>query len=592
MIINYGTEIPNLERRKCIVINPVNYVININGMIFTLYKIIIMKNIKTLLALLLINTYLFSQDPPIPNINNLTPKWYHVLVDTNFVQDTFGTNIDNPYTICFPNEYKTIGDKLLINNHCTTGLGDRHGNLIQYIDISTGKMRWARALNNDNYLVNQEFFPGMFYVEETDEVVLKGFRKYGSPAISSPSWRFNFPSLLSTISLNAKDGSLKNHITNEDVRDTIPWNPTSNAHFLKTSDNKVWMASAEFVPIKDFLIKVYELTENQKFVTTPALEYFYEKSDLLPYDLYHVIGSDNNDNFYFTFLEKEIFAVSPFHFNLFKAHIETDGKDSEPQLRTVFSKDLSPYLQVPESVQGFFPRFKIYDDVIYLSMVYTDTLDNNEIKRWLLCLDADGNERFYIKSLGADSQSYSQAIVFLGRKNGKTYFAIEGKDESEYSRHIMSVDDQGNIKKHTTLKTGDSALKINGLRGAISDSSDDVILAIQVNNMYYYTVAYDPLDLGIDFTSTTNEQTAVSKDFSFYPNPVYNDLIVQRHIETDRPVTATLIDIFGRTILTQALDQQINYLDISGMYAGLYFVKIADNEGKTIKIQKVMKASK
>ncbi len=34
MIINYGTEIPNLERRKCIVINPVNYVININGMIF------------------------------------------------------------------------------------------------------------------------------------------------------------------------------------------------------------------------------------------------------------------------------------------------------------------------------------------------------------------------------------------------------------------------------------------------------------------------------------------------------------------------------------------------------------------------------
>ncbi|MBK8885800.1 MAG: hypothetical protein IPN46_04320 [Saprospiraceae bacterium] len=48
-----------------------------------------------------------------------------------------------------------------------------------------------------------------------------------------------------------------------------------------------------------------------------------------------------------------------------------------------------------------FPRSKIYDDVIYLSMVYTDTLDNNEIKRWLLCLDADGNERFYIKSLGA-----------------------------------------------------------------------------------------------------------------------------------------------------------------------------------------------
>ncbi|MBK8885801.1 MAG: hypothetical protein IPN46_04325 [Saprospiraceae bacterium] len=49
--------------------------------------------------------------------------------------------------------------------------------------------------------------------------------------------------------------------------------------------------------------------------------------------------------------------------------------------------------------------------------------------------------------------------------------------------------------------------------GAISDSSDDVILAIQVNNMYYYTVAYDPLDLGIDFTSTTNEQQQFQKLF-------------------------------------------------------------------------------
>ncbi|MBK6497184.1 MAG: hypothetical protein IPG00_03055 [Saprospiraceae bacterium] len=380
-----------------------------------------MKNLITLLALLLINTHLFSQDPPIPNINNLTPKWYHVLVDTNFVQDTFGTNIDNPYTICFPNEYKTMGDKLLINNHCTNGLGDRHGNLIQNIDINTGKMRWARALNNDNYLVNQEFFQGMFYIDETNEVVLKGFRKYGSPALSGFGWLFKKPSLLSTILLNANDGSIKSHITNEDVRDTIPWNPTTNTHFLKTSDNKMWMARPEFVPIKDFLIKVYELTENQKFVTTSALEYFYEKSDLLPYDLYHVIGSDNNDNFYFTFLEKEIFAVSPFHFNLFKAHIETDGKDSEPQLRTVFSKDLSPYLQVPESVQGFFPRFKIYDDVIYLSMVYTDTLDNNEIKRWLLCLDADGNERFYIKSLGVDSLLNARFIYYLGRKRKKLF---------------------------------------------------------------------------------------------------------------------------------------------------------------------------
>jgi hypothetical protein len=136
-----------------------------------------MKNLMSLLALLIINTHLFSQDPPIPNINNLTPKWYHIIRDSNFVQDTFGNNIRDEYTVCGPNLYKVIDNQLLINSYCIHGYGAFHGNMINKIDLNTGKMMWTRALNNDNYLLDQEFFPSLFYDRSSNDVVLQGFKK-------------------------------------------------------------------------------------------------------------------------------------------------------------------------------------------------------------------------------------------------------------------------------------------------------------------------------------------------------------------------------------------------------------------------------
>lgn len=519
------------------------------------------------------------------NINNLTPKWQHILIDTNFVQDTFGSNIRTPYTVCFPNEYKIQSNQLLINNHCISGHGNQHGNLIQNIDLNTGDMKWLRALNNDNYLVNQEFFPGMFYDSEQNQVVLKGFRKYGVPATEGFGWFGHQPSLASTIKLNGDAGMIEEHITNQNIGDTIKWRPLIG-HFLKSSSNSYWFAKGD--TFEGFHYSVSNLSDEQQL--TNSLSYYPDRDFNLPYiieNIDNIYGTDDSNNIYGIVLQKEILQNEPLSIQLYKLYVNEKTSPSDASLDLKYKKDLSPYLRLPASFQGFFTRFRSFDENVYISMVYTDTLDNNAIKRWLLCLDADGNEKFYINAIRVEDK-YPQSILYIGRKNGRTYFAVEGSD-SDYSRIILSVDDSGNIQNHSKIQSGDINAKINGLRVMITDN-DEIVLAAQVNSMYYYTACYDAKDFNIDFTNHADQLPYLNRKFDIYPNPCYDGINIKGYdlSQTHTQGSILILDLYGKILKSQEMKDSYSYVDISEIPNGIYFLKIISDKGEHLYNQKLL----
>lgn len=540
--------------------------------------------VKLLSLLSLISTYNLAQEIPKLNINDLTPKWYHILQDTNFVQDTFGLNIRTPFSICFPFDHQLVNGQLFINNHCTTGLGDRNGNLIQNINVKTGIMNWTRALNNDNYLVNQEFYPSMFYDQDLNQVILKGFRKYGSPSTSGIGWIAPQPSLFSTIILDNNNGNINNHLVNQNL-DTIRWRPILNT-FMRTQAKNDWYIRSNFTPGDGLLYTLDKITDEQNLITNSSLTYLSETiSDLPFYSIgNNLLGIDNNDHFYGIAIQKENYSTKPFNAHLLKFRINDKGDFMDTSLDLIYKKDIAPYIQTPESAQGFFVNSRIYDDVMYLSMVFTDTLDNQKIKRWLLALDKNGNELFYINALTIDGINFPQAITFIGRKNGKLYFTLSGND-LDYSRILVSVDDKGNLQKYKTIRSGDSDSKINGLRCVISDQ-DDLVISMQVNNMYYYSAAYNAKDFGIDFTNSIAEYK-YSKEYHVYPNPASNIVLIES--KNPIPHTISLSNSLGKELIIEYNKDPHYQIDLSILTPGIYYLKFQSDEKSLIQVEKIIK---
>ncbi len=555
-----------------------------------------MKNTLVTIFFFMVSTMTYGQEIDPLNINNLIPKWQYVLKDTNFVQDTFGPNIRTPYTICFPYEHKIQNNQLLINNHCTTGNGNRHGNLIQNIDLITGEMKWVAALNNDTYLVeHQEFFPGMFYDPTSKEVVLKGFRKYGSPTTPGIGWIAPQPSLASTIHLDADDGIIVNHITNNNIADTIKWSPL-RGYFLKSLANSYWFATGEFLPnnqgFLDFRFNVSKVSNSQELISTADLTYTYKPVTKIPYlseSNDNIFGTDDNNNIYGIVVQKFRFENTPYSIELLKMHIEENENISASKLELKYQKDLSKYLQLPDVIQGFFTRFKAYDDAVYVSTLYIDTLDNQIQKRWLLCLDANGNEKFYIKGLSVDGY-FAETIEFLGRKNGKTYFFTRDRRELDYTIIIFSVDDNGKLEKYGSIKSGDISDNIIVVRGLITEDNE-LVLSILVNRMYYYTACYDGDAFDIDFSSNTNELTNSASSFKIYPNPSSTNITIRQVDRNLKTGTINFINIFGKTVKTSPFMENQTQIEVSDLPNGVYFIKIISDKGDYLHTQKIIKMS-
>lgn len=81
--------------------------------------------------------------------------------------------------------------------------------------------------------------------------------------------------------------------------------------------------------------------------------------------------------------------------------------------------------------------------------------------------------------------------------------------------------------------------------------------------------------------SSTNgiDKNIIEKGVSVYPNPAKEIL----YLQINELAEAEIIDVSGKTMLKQQINNGINTYDISDLNSGLYFVKITGKENKLIK---------
>jgi beta-glucanase (GH16 family) len=80
----------------------------------------------------------------------------------------------------------------------------------------------------------------------------------------------------------------------------------------------------------------------------------------------------------------------------------------------------------------------------------------------------------------------------------------------------------------------------------------------------------------------SNEQLAMSNDFTMYPNPARS--FISLNIETLIGKGSIVItDVYGKTVKTQTLSMGTNTVDIINLSKGMYFVSTITSEGKTTK---------
>ncbi|MBK8705058.1 MAG: fibronectin type III domain-containing protein [Saprospiraceae bacterium] len=81
----------------------------------------------------------------------------------------------------------------------------------------------------------------------------------------------------------------------------------------------------------------------------------------------------------------------------------------------------------------------------------------------------------------------------------------------------------------------------------------------------------------------------LESNFIMFPNPAQNELTLDIHMEDERPVQVSIMDITGKTLLRNSYelgkDQNRVTMDVSKLAAGMYVVRVED--GETVGVQKL-----
>ncbi|MFH0864720.1 MAG: CocE/NonD family hydrolase, partial [Bacteroidota bacterium] len=136
---------------------------------------------------------------------------------------------------------------------------------------------------------------------------------------------------------------------------------------------------------------------------------------------------------------------------------------------------------------------------------------------------------------------------------------------SDYSRFDCNLNDGGAM-----LTAGDTLTATN----------------ILYTNSNYASYIELPL---VDFIGSANEMYSLSSQFYVYPNPFNHEVYITGN--TNIPTTISLYDITGRIIKTFNCSFQNNpvSIDLHDLKAGIYLIKISDNNGKVISLNKLLK---
>lgn len=535
--------------------------------------------------LLFLSVIISSQDiPPALKIKNATTKWQHMVVDDNFELDTFGLNDQNKFNCCVALNFDLFDSTLIVNNFCKNRIGDPHGYILQGIDIFSGKLKWQSIANNDNGLKDQEAYPYIYHRKD-GHVDLLGFRKLGLPLTTFPGWRADVPSVPIRRIFDIETGQLISRDTDES--DTVGINtPWLNGIMMPLTENK-YAQVTNFLKDYQFYFKLRTMgldPYNFDGLTHPTVQF---TSDI-PITVtsfswaYNVFARYGEHSIVGLVTQQDQPTIGPLRTKVMKINMVNNS--GEPDFELEFEKNIENKIKLPYASNGNFARINTHNGLIFISMVYLAS--GPKVKSWLLCLDSLGNEVFYIPSFELNETKNYTAFNLIGIQNNEIYFLCQ-PNSSGKGADIVKVTLAGEIKFLGSYESESPDHKLSNMR-AIFTNFNEIIFSTVINSTYSYVAAFDPKDFNIDLTSTT-EETNVINLFELQPNPSI-DRITITIPEIHHAQSIYITDQTGRCVLQNQVSGNITEMDISPLQAGMYFVSLTDDAGRSIgRVEKLVK---
>ncbi len=106
-----------------------------------------------------------------------------------------------------------------------------------------------------------------------------------------------------------------------------------------------------------------------------------------------------------------------------------------------------------------------------------------------------------------------------------------------------------------------------------------------------YTIVVGGITATRSAEPEVKDEITLQESFNLYPNPVTEELVIQRLSSDNSQVVATttamqIIDMNGRVVVTKNLSRSTEVIDVRRLTAGIYFVRL--QSGKTITTKKII----
>ena len=548
-----------------------------------------MKKVNSLFILFfLIISNIFSQfDPPEINFIGLKENWKYISYDSNFVKYA---SYATPYWGRIAVQYIIKNNDLFIYENCDAQnpFTGHDGSLVHKLDLNTGKVKWIDF--NNRYTGNKHFqliqYGGMTFNSEGD-LELTGFMSYDTMTKNKAGYYFYGRPFRRIVDYDTGD-----LLDFKFGKDTMENYASVNIGLFWKNRKGQWLRFYNDAFFKDSVlyerINFFKIDEDLNIVY-PAFD-----------SILHCTSIRTNS--YFMSYQPQTIALTTdtLVFMFGTRNPAENNVLTELTLNWVDISDIDN-IKVVNSINILGDVFMpMYEDLIYSYskdgnivlaqlLASSDTLAPAKRFTWMSWYDKNGNRMAKIDYLNSEGYIYDQGDVsVIGVKEGNLYITANRKDEEYRVHDILKIEPGINkisrVGTTKVIKTED----VKHYFDAKMFIPDDKVFArigavkkvpILGQTYFNYYYCFNASDLGI--TTKTIDIKIPRKDIEIYPNPANNTIFLV--CEGEKSGYFEILDQLGRIVSQEKTEgsREIS-IDISGLNAGLYFVRLMDDEGRVV----------